>query len=323
MLRVELGYWVLAAFLAGSAWLNARERRWAAAAFWGVLALLFGGGDAVQRASAAHHPLPAQFAGLGVLLLAVLAPRMHRVEVQEVAAAVREKSAERFGHRLLLPALLIPGATLLLTLAAPYLAIAGRPLFGDPPALRALAALVLACGLALAAAVWLTRPPAVAVLTEGRRLLDALGWAALLPLVLAALGSVFAASGVGDDIAKLVAVAISTHSRLACVLAYGLGMVIFTVLMGNAFAAFPVITGGVGLPLLVRLHGADPGALGALGMLAGYCGTLLTPMAANFNVVPTALLELEDSWSVIRVQWPTALLLLAVNLALMSVLPFL
>ena len=34
--------------------------------------------------------------------------------------------------------------------------------------------------------------------------------------------------------------------------------------------------------------------IGAIGMLAGFCGTLMTPMAANFNIVPAALLELKD-----------------------------
>jgi uncharacterized membrane protein len=99
-------------------------------------------------------------------------------------------------------------------------------------------------------------------------------------------------------------------------------MVVFTVIMGNAFAAFPVLTAGIGLPLLIRMHGADAAVVGALGMLTGYCGTLLTPMAANFNIVPAVLLDLDDRNGVIRAQWPTALALLVVNLALMAWLAF-
>ena len=83
-------------------------------------------------------------------------------------------------------------------------------------------------------------------------------------------------------------------------------MALFTIIMGNAFAAFPVMTAGIGLPLLIGQHHADAAALGALGMLCGYCGTLLTPMAANYNIVPVALLELRDPNGVIRAQWPTA-----------------
>jgi uncharacterized membrane protein len=175
---------------------------------------------------------------------------------------------------------------------------------------------------AAVAAIVITRQPAMVAPAEGRRLLDAMGWAALLPLVLATLGGVFAASGVGDAIAALVSAAIPTDSRVACVLAFGLGMVLFTVIMGNAFAAFPVMMAGIGLPLLIHRHGADPAILGSLGMLTGYCGTLLTPMAANFNLVPAALLELDDPYAVIRAQWPTALALLVVNLALVLVLAF-
>jgi len=100
------------------------------------------------------------------------------------------------------------------------------------------------------------------------------------------------------------------------VLAYALGMAGFTMIMGNAFAAFPVMTAGIGLPLLVQVHGADAAPLAAIGMLTGYCGTLMTPMAANFNIVPVALLELRDQNAVIRMQVMTALPLIACNLLL-------
>jgi uncharacterized membrane protein len=49
-------------------------------------------------------------------------------------------------------------------------------------------------------------------------------------------------------------------------------------------------------------------------MLAGFCGTLMTPMAANFNIVPAALLELKNQYGVIKAQVATALPLLAVNI---------
>jgi uncharacterized membrane protein len=61
----------------------------------------------------------------------------------------------------------------------------------------------------------------------------------------------------------------------------------------------------------------------AIGMFSGYCGTLMTPMAANFNMVPAALLELPDKNAVIKVQVPTALTLLVVNILLLNFLMFL
>ena len=141
-------------------------------------------------------------------------------------------------------------------------------------------------------------------------------------MLLATLGAVFAATGVGEAVAHIVAALIPTDSRLACLLAYAFGMVVFTIIMGNAFAAFPVMTAGIGLPLLIGQHHAEPAALGALGMLSGYCGTLLTPMAANYNIVPAALLELRDPNGVIRAQWPTAVFLFAANFLLMNFFAF-
>jgi uncharacterized membrane protein len=62
--------------------------------------------------------------------------------------------------------------------------------------------------------------------------------------------------------------------------------------------------------------------MAAIGMLSGFCGTLMTPMAANFNIVPSALLELPDENAVIKVQIPTALVLLAANIVLMNLFVF-
>ena len=287
-------------------------RRAAGATFWGVLALLFLAGDA----------LPAALVGALVLLLAVLAGfggvvRGTRVERDPVARAA---SAHRLGNRLFLSVLLIPTLTVAGVYGAKYLEVGGKPLFSGQEA--TLLALSLGCLAALAAALRATRSRPLSAVAAGAGLLDAVGWAALLPLVLAVLGGLFAAAGVGDSVAALVSAVVPTDSRFACVLAYCLGMAAFTMIMGNAFAAFPVITGGVGLPLLVGLHGAEPASMAAIGMLSGYCGTLMTPMAANFNIVPAALLELRDSHAVIKAQAPTALLLLAANVAIMHAVVF-
>jgi uncharacterized membrane protein len=185
-----------------------------------------------------------------------------------------------------------------------------------------LVALGIACVVAAVAACRLTRQTPWSAVEQSRRLIDAIGWAAILPLLLATLGSVFAAAGVGDAVAGLVRAAIPVENRMLVLVAYAVGMVLFTMIMGNAFAAFPVLTAGIGLPLLVQLHGADAAPLAAIGMLSGYCGTLLTPMAANFNLVPAALLELRDPNAVIRQQVATALPLLACNIVLMYFIVF-
>jgi len=320
MLEIGQFYWVLAAFLGYAAYCNLRERHWRQAGFWLVLAALFAGGDRVLAASKAGVAWPAQLAGIGVIALALLAVGMRRGRIAEAPAEERTASALRLGHRLFGPALLIPLITVVVVLVGKSLYIGPMPVFGEGSI--TLVGLALACVIAAFAAVAVTRQSPALALSEGRRLLDTIGWAALLPLVLATLGGVFSASGVGEEIASLVSAVIPTDSRIACLLAYGLGMVLFTVIMGNAFAAFPVMTAGIGLPLLIHQHGANPAVLGSLGMLTGYCGTLLTPMAANFNLVPAALLELDDPNAVIRAQVRTALPLLAVNLVLMACLVF-
>lgn len=320
MLTLQHVLYLVGALLAGTAVLDARARRWSAAAFWAILALPFFVGDAVVAATQRGTRWPAQAVGVGVIALAVLATlRWTRAPGADTDAAAREASAARLGNRLFYPALAIPVVVAVLVLASKYAPALTRWI--DAPQLT-LIALGVGSTLALIAALIVTRARPIAGLVEGGRLLDAIGWAAALPIMLATLGLVFADTGVGKAIATIVSGVIPTESRLACLLAYGLGMAAFTAIMGNAFAAFPVMTAGVGMPLLVLHHGADPAALGAIGMLTGYCGTLLTPMAANFNIVPVILLELRDPNAVIRAQWPTAFVLFAANLVWMYVIVF-
>jgi uncharacterized membrane protein len=127
---------------------------------------------------------------------------------------------------------------------------------------------------------------------------------------------------VGQVIATLATKWIPLDHAIVAVVTYTVGMWLFTIVMGNAFAAFPVMTAGIGLPLIVGRFGGDPVVMAALGMLSGYCGTLMTPMAANYNIVPAALLELRDQNGVIRVQIPTGVALLVVNTVLMSFFVF-
>ncbi|MFM6854767.1 MAG: 5-oxoproline transporter, DUF979 family subunit, partial [Sphingopyxis sp.] len=144
----------------------------------------------------------------------------------------------------------------------------------------------------------------------------------ILPQMLASLGAVFTLAGVGTVLGQLVGAAIPHGDVLVAVLAFTLGMALFTMVMGNAFAAFPVLFSAIGLPLLIQQYGGNPAIVCAIGMLAGFCGTLMTPMAANFNIVPAALLDLKDRHAVIRAQLGTAVPLLLINSALLYGLAF-
>ncbi len=321
MLKVEYAYWLIAAFLIYAGLRNLCERQHWHAAFWLVLGILFASGDEVLAQQAAGNLLPAQLAGGGVIVLALLAPKLRRhAHVESANGEQRLQSALRLGHRLFVPALLIPIVTLLVALFGAHLIVGDHAVFAKPQ--MTLTGLALACVIALFAASRIARAPMHDGLIVGRRLLDAIGWAALLPLLLAALGEVFTQSGVGTAVAGLAGTALPTGSALACLLAFAFGMVMFTVIMGNAFAAFPVMMAGIGLPLLIQQHHANPAILGSMGMLCGYCGTLMTPMAADFNLVPAALLELRSPYGVIRAQMVSALAILVANIVLMYLLVF-
>lgn len=316
MISLPLIYLLAGLFVARIAWLSALDasnpRRAMTAAFWGLLALSFLIGDR----------LPAAWMGGVVVALALLAG-FGGVRAGRVVPAPAEQLAEsaaRLGDRLFAPALVIPLVTVAVVLFGARIGWGEWRLFGSEMLTQI--GLGLACLLALLAACALTRTSPLRAVEQSRGLVDAIGWAALLPLLLATLGSVFSAAGVGEAVAELVRAWIPVDNRFVVVLAYALGMAGFTMVMGNAFAAFPVMTAGIGLPLLVQLHGADAASMAAIGMLSGYCGTLMTPMAANFNLVPAALLELRDPYAVIRVQVPTALLLLAANVVLMYFIVF-
>lgn len=311
MITLTFVYWLMGAYFAALAWRGLRDaanpRRYTTALFWGLIAFLM---------FAAEH-LPNKVVGGCVVVLAVLAGfgGLGKGGYAETTSEQKQAESLRLGNRLFWPALLIPAVTLLGALGLKYVWIGDQPLLETKNV--TLIALTLACVVALVAACRLTRQTPWSGVEQSRRLVDSIGWAALLPLLLAALGSVFEAGGVGQAVAGVVRAVIPVDNAFVVVMAYALGMALFAAIMGNAFAAFPVMTGGIALPLLVQHHGADAAPLAAIGMLSGYCGSLMTPMAANFNLVPAALLELKDPYGVIRAQWPTGLVLLACNVLLM------
>jgi uncharacterized membrane protein len=316
MITLEFIYLLMGVMLAGITLVSARDRtnrkRWKNTAFWGMYAATFLFGSYLPHlASGALVIAMAAVSGVGGL---------GKGDPDTTTQAERAESAGRLRNRLYIPALLIPGLALLGTLTLKKATLHGTPLV-DAKQVTVIS-LGIATLVALAAAVAMLRPRAATPIREARRLMDTVGWAAVLPQMLAALGALFALAGVGKVVSEVVTRYIPITGPFAAVVTYALGMALFTMLMGNAFAAFPVMAAGIGLPLIVGRFGGDPAVVSAIGMLAGFCGTLMTPMAANFNIVPVALLELPDEKSVIRVQVPTALILLVVNTLLIYFLAF-
>jgi uncharacterized membrane protein len=287
-------------------------KRFANAAFWGVFAASFLLGS---------H-LPDFLNGLIVIALVVLGGCgfLGHGKGQTSTLEERRASAQRRGNALFIPALIIPATALLGTLFLKTLRIGDMALL-DPREVSVIS-LALGVGIALVVAVLWLKPSLTTPFDEGGRLMNAISWAAVLPQMLASLGAIFALAGVGHAVGALATEYIPLDDAFIAVCIYCIGMAVFTAIMGNAFAAFPVMTAAIGLPLVVHKFGGNPATVAAIGMLSGFCGTLTTPMAANFNVVPAALLELPDRNGVIKAQFPTAIMLLVINTALMYLLAF-
>jgi uncharacterized membrane protein len=310
-LSIDHFYILVGLLLAAVAIMNlvdrSNPRRVTTALFWGLYALLYLAGEALPLAAVGALMI-------GMALLAGLGG-VKAGQPKALAPEARQASAARLGNRLFIPALLLPLVTVIGATLLKDVQLGGLPLL-DPAHITIVS---MGCGavVALIAACWLTRATPLQGVREARRLVDAMSWAVVLPHILAVLGLLFSEAGVGKAVAHLTTTYIGLDSAFIAVAVYCLGMALFTIVMGNGFAAFPVMAGGVGIPVLVGVYGANPAVMAAIGMFSAYCGTLMTPMAANFNIVPAALLELPDKNAVIRAQIPSALPILVANIFLL------
>ena len=316
MITLEWLYILTGIVFAIWALLSARDRtngkRWGNAAFWGLLAVSFLGGSYFSDL------------GNGILVLALVGIAgfggLGRGDPPTTSLSERLGFSEALGNKLFLPALVIPVTAVAGTLLYNYTPLGDTGLFEE----RRETLILLGVGVLLSLGgtmLWL-KPPVLAPVEEGRRLMDSIGWAAILPQMLAALGGIFALAGVGDIIGGLAGEVIPEGSLFLAVALFCIGMAGFTIIMGNAFAAFPVMAAAIGIPVLVVEFDGNVAIIGAIGMLAGFCGTLLTPMAANFNIVPAALLEMKSQYGVIRMQAGTAIPLFVCNVLLIYFLAF-
>ena len=247
--------------------------------------------------------LPNLVNGILVVILGVIT-LFKQFEVSSFATPSQEKlekEAKRYGNKIFIPVLSLAVVSVVLAMA---IKASSQSAIG-------VAAVV---GTILAMIIFKSSPKEV--VKESDRMVQAMGTSGVLPQLLAALGAIFTIAGVGDVISQMIGGFVPEGNRLAGVTAYVLGMVVFTMIMGNGFAAFTVITAGIGLPFVIA-QGADPAIAGALALTAGYCGTLLTPMAANFNALPASLLEMKNPYGVIKEQAPIATIMIVIHIALM------
>lgn len=152
-------------------------------------------------------------------------------------------------------------------------------------------------------------------LEDGATMLENVGPLSILPMLLASLGVIYTQAGVGDVIASGIQTIVPKGNLFVGIVILAVGMALFTIIMGNSFASITVMLVGVGYPFLLS-YGVDP-VIGMVALSCGSCGTLMTPMAANFNIVPVTILEMKDKYGVIKNQLVVALILLIAQIAYM------
>lgn len=299
---LEIFYIIIGIMMLNTAVLTLRDKNHNAkigtAIFWTLLGVIFVFGPYI----------PSVVVGGMLVVIAVLtlSKQVKAGTVKALDEKFGEEQAEKLGLKVFIPSLVI---ALLALGIAQFTPISGT------------AAIGVATVIALIVTFVITKANPKVLVEESDRMLQSVGAVSILPQLLAALGALFTAAGVGDVISSGISSVLPQGNIFIGVAAYCIGMAVFTMIMGNAFAAFSVITVGIGIPF-VFAQGANIAIAGALALTAGYCGTLLTPMAANFNVMPAALLEIEDKNSIIKHQAPVALILLAIHIALMYFLAF-
>ena len=268
------------------------------ALFWGILSAVFMFGDYI----------PSQIVGALVIVIAVLSAtkQINIGTLKQLDETFATLKAEKLGLKIFIPSLSI---AIIAMLIASFTDFSGTVAIGISSTLTLVLTFVI------------TKAKPKEFLEDSNRMYQSMGSFVILPQLLASLGVLFTAAGVGDKISAIISGVIPTGNVLVWVIAYCVGMAVFTAIMGNAFAAFSVITVGVGLPF-VFAQGGDPVVCSVLALTAGYCGTLLTPMAANFNILPAALLELKDKNAVIKAQAPIAIILLVTHIFLMYTVGF-
>ena len=292
----------LIALIAGVRGLKNEDKKYGTFVFWTITGLLFILG--------AH--IPPQITGglICVLALITLTKQISVGQFTEVPAEFKVAMARKYGNKIFIPALMIG------VLSFVFLQFS----FGEVKVPSAVA-LGFASIIAIITAFVFFKPDVKEITEDSSKMVMQVGPASLLPQLLTGLGAIFTAAGIGEMISNGLSNVIPESNMFVAVAIYCIGMAVFTMIMGNGFAAFSVITTGIAAPFLLA-HGANPAVVGAMGMTAGFCGTLMTPMAANFNIVSASIMEMKDTNGVIKAQVWLAIPLLVIHIILMYVLAF-
>ena len=299
---LEVFYVMIGLYMASTMVFTLKDKnhktRYGTALFWGIVSVIFMFGKMI----------PSTVTGALIIVFALLSAfkQINIGTLKQLDDTFTKMKSESLGLKIFIPSLAIAIVAMLI---ASFTNLPGTVAIG------------IAATVALILTFIITKATPVEFVEDSNRMFQSVGVFSILPQLLASLGALFTAAGVGDIISNMISGVIPEGKPLAGVIAYCLGMALFTAIMGNGFAAFSVITVGIGVPF-VFAQGGDPVICSALALTAGFCGTLLTPMAANFNILPAALLETKDKNAVIKAQAPFALILLIIHIVLMYTLGF-
>ena len=249
--------------------------------------------------------LPAKVSGILVIVMC-MPPIFKRVKVGKVNAPEKshtEKQYQKIGMKIFIPALTVAVFSLVFALFTNISSMIG-----------------ITIGTFVAVIILMAYSPKEnkpqVFMQDSERFLSLMGPLCMLPQLLGCLGGIFTQAGVGEVIANIVENVVPKGNVNVGIIVFAIGMALFTMIMGNAFAAITVMTVGIGGPFVLS-YGADPVTIGMLALTCGYCGTLCTPMAANFNIVPVAILNMKERWGVIKNQVLVAVIMLTVQICYM------
>lgn len=251
--------------------------------------------------------LPVKVSGLLVIIM-IMPPIFKRVKVGKVNAPTKDYTKAQFdkiGMKIFIPALIMGVMSLCFALFTNISALVG-----------------VACGVLISMIllmIYSSDNKPKTFLKDSERFLSMMGPLCMLPQLLGALGGVFTAAGVGDVIGKMVSGIVPEGNVVIGIVVFAIGMAAFTAIMGNAYGAITVMTIGIGAPCVLA-YGADPVVIGMTALTCGFCGTLMTPMAANFNIVPVAILDMKNRFGVIKNQLAVALIMLGVQIVYMIIM---
>ena len=307
MWYVLIGFILLASAIDGYKGIE-DNRKYGVFAFWAILGLLFAVGPY----------LPNKFNGVLVIVMGLLSALklVNLGDIKQVSDKFRVDASNKHGYFIFIPSLIIAIGAFIFATILPK--IGGTALGASDFGYIAIG---LSAVMGLISLLLITKSPSKYIVEDGSRLVRTMGSFLILPQLLGALGAIFTMAGLGDVVAYMVGSIIPEGNIFFGVVAYVVGMALFTMIMGNGFAAFTVITVGVGIPFVIN-QGANPVIASALAMTAGFTGTLMTPMAANFNIVSATLLETKNEYTVIKYQVPFAITLMITHIFLMYFLAF-